>query len=86
MHAFQHKHVAWRPIEQWQETRSNAPDKSQQMLAYTRQDVRELNKPAREVRRENRELGADHVVETTRGEQRLAAGVAFILYGMKRRV
>ena len=46
-------------IEQWQETRSSEPRKSQIMLSFTRNDVRELNERARTARKANGELGGE---------------------------
>ena len=56
-------------LEQWQETRSNLPDKSQLLLAYTRSDVRELNKQARSIRKDNHELGAEQIISTNAGNK-----------------
>jgi hypothetical protein len=44
------------------------------MLAYTRDDVRQLNELAREVRRERGELGYAENIETERGMRRFAVG------------
>ena len=75
VHAFNTKEAAKAAIiEQWQETRSNEPDKSQIILAYTRDDVRGLNERAREVRQSNGELGQDYRVETAKGERDFAQG------------
>jgi Ti-type conjugative transfer relaxase TraA len=59
-------------IEQWDEVRSQAPDKSQLMLAYTRDEVRRLNEQARSMRHAQGELGQDHFVETSRGQRPFA--------------
>ena len=56
-------------LEEWQETRSNLPDKSQLLLAYTRSDVRELNKQARSIRKDNQELGDEKVISTNAGNK-----------------
>ncbi len=75
VHAFNTKEAAKVAIiEQWQETRSNEPDKSQIILAYTRDDVRALNERAREVRKNNGELGQDYRVETAKGGRDFAQG------------
>ena len=59
-------------VEQWDEVRSQAPDKSQLMLAYTRDEVRTLNEQARAMRHAQGELGQDHSVETARGQRTFA--------------
>ncbi len=59
-------------IEQWDEVRSQAPDKSQLMLAYTRDEVRRLNEQARAMRHAQGELGPDHAIETSRGQRHFA--------------
>lgn len=50
------------------------PTASQMLLAYTRADVAELNRLAREVLRAAGSLGPDQAVETTNGERAFAAG------------
>jgi len=59
-------------IEQWDEVRSQPLDKSQIMLAYTRDEVRQLNEQARSMRHAQGELGQDHTVETSRGQRTFA--------------
>ncbi|MCB1826830.1 MAG: Ti-type conjugative transfer relaxase TraA [Coxiellaceae bacterium] len=59
-------------IEEWDEVRSQSLDKSQIMLAYTRDEVRQLNEQARTIRRSQGELGQDHTVETSRGQRTFA--------------
>ena len=61
-------------IERWNEARQAQPDQSQVILAYTRADVRELNAGARAKLHEAGELGADHAVQTERGERSFAIG------------
>ncbi|MBP9726686.1 MAG: Ti-type conjugative transfer relaxase TraA [Gammaproteobacteria bacterium] len=61
-------------IEQWDEVRSQSPDKSQLILAYTRDDVRTLNEQARTMRHAQGELGKDHLIETSRGPRTFAEG------------
>jgi len=61
-------------IEQWDEVRSQSPDKSQLILAYTREDVRALNEEARTMRHAQGELGRDHLIETARGPRTFAEG------------
>lgn len=59
-------------IEQWDEVRSQAPNSSQLMLAYTREEVRQLNEQARRLRHAQGELGQDHLVDTSRGQRAFA--------------
>jgi hypothetical protein len=61
-------------IAGWDTARREAPEARQIMLAYRRDDVRDLNDRARAVRREAGELGEDHLVRTERGPRDLAAG------------
>ncbi|MGI4794314.1 MAG: Ti-type conjugative transfer relaxase TraA, partial [Janthinobacterium lividum] len=59
----------------WDVARQQSPTASQVILAYTRDDVRDLNRLARERMRASEELrGADQVVQTERGERAFAAG------------
>ncbi len=58
----------------WAAERQAAPERSQVMLAYTRADVGELNRLAREQVRVAGELGPDQVVQTERGARAMAAG------------
>jgi Ti-type conjugative transfer relaxase TraA len=58
----------------WNDVRLAQPDKTQIMLAYTRDDVKELNTLARELRQANHELGKDHECMTERGERTFARG------------
>ena len=50
------------------------PPGSQMLLAYTRADVAELNRLARETLRAAERLGPDNAVETTNGERAFAVG------------
>jgi Ti-type conjugative transfer relaxase TraA len=50
------------------------PEESRLMLAYTRDDVHQLNELAREVRRERGELGHAENIETERGTRQFAVG------------
>ncbi|MGH7048443.1 MAG: Ti-type conjugative transfer relaxase TraA, partial [Stellaceae bacterium] len=62
-------------ISGWEAAREAHPEESQIILAYTRADVGELNRLARERMREAGLLrGADRVVETDRGERAFAEG------------
>jgi len=59
----------------WDAVRQQSPTASQVILAYTRDDVRDLNVLARDRMRVSGELrGADQVVQTERGERAFAAG------------
>ena len=58
----------------WDAVRQQSPSTSQVILASTRADVAALNDLARERLRASGELGADQVVQTERGERRLAVG------------
>ena len=61
-------------IAQWDEARSQAPDKSQIMLAYTRDEVQHLNTRARAMRHAQGELGQNQEVETAKGKRMFAEG------------
>ena len=59
----------------WDAARRQRPEQSQVILAYTRDDVRDLNEKARAELRTAGELrGADQVVQTERGARAFAAG------------
>ncbi len=58
----------------WAAERQAAPEQSRVMLAYTRADVGELNRLAREQVRAAGERGPDQVVQTERGARAMAAG------------
>jgi Ti-type conjugative transfer relaxase TraA len=58
----------------WQQAGREHPGESRLMLAYTRDDVRQLNARARELRRAAGELGQDEVIRTERGAREFAAG------------
>ncbi len=61
-------------VEQWFENSQLEPNKTQIMLSYTRKDVQELNEMARDLRKENGELGEDQVIQTERGLRQFAKG------------
>jgi len=61
-------------LDVWDAARRRDPGQSRVILAYTRADVAELNRLARERLRAAGELGAEHQVETERGERAFAAG------------
>ncbi len=69
----------------WDAMRQESPEASQVILAYTRDDVRDLNELARERMRAAGVLrGADQVVQTERGERAFAAGDR-IMFGRNER-
>lgn len=73
IHGFSTKREAiYSMLEKWQETRSNAPEQSQLLLAYTRADVKKLNDAARQMRIDNGELGAEYRLSTTKGNKEFA--------------
>lgn len=75
VHTFDHQPEAITAmIEQWDEVRTQHPEQSQLMLAYTRDEVHALNTQARAMREAQGELGVDHLVETPRGQRLFAAG------------
>ncbi|HVZ35893.1 MAG TPA: hypothetical protein VG963_25875, partial [Polyangiaceae bacterium] len=61
-------------IAGWEAARQRSLEARQIMLAYRRDDVRDLNARARAVRQAAGELGEDHRVQTERGERDFAAG------------
>jgi len=61
-------------VKDWMADRARDPETSQMLLAYTRADMAELNRLARETLRAAGNLGPDHVVETMKGERAFAAG------------
>jgi Ti-type conjugative transfer relaxase TraA len=61
-------------VEEWDEVRSQSPEKSQIMLAYTKAEVKELNEYARSLCRGHGELGEDFGVKTSRGIRDFATG------------
>ncbi len=72
-------------VEGWDAVRRESPQASQVILAYTRDDVRDLNELARERMRAAGELrGADQVVQTERGARVFAAGER-IMFGRNER-
>lgn len=61
-------------VKDWMADRVRDPAASRMLLAYTRADVAELNRLARETLRAAGQLGPDQVVETTNGGRAFAAG------------
>lgn len=61
-------------VADWMADRVHVPAASQMLLAYTRADVAELNRLAREALRVAGKLGPDQAVETATGEHAFAVG------------
>jgi len=61
-------------VAEWDAARLERPRSSRMILAYRRDDVRDLNERARSARRKAGELGADQVLMTQRGERAFADG------------
>ena len=61
-------------VADWMADRQHDPAASQMLLAYTRADVAEFNRLARETLRAAGRLGPDQAVETTSGERAFAVG------------
>lgn len=59
-------------VDTWNEMRLREPDKSQLMLAFTREEVSDLNQRARSLRQNSNELGQDHLIHTERGQKPFA--------------
>ena len=59
-------------LHAWVADAHATPSDSRLILAYTRDDVRELNAAAREIRKARRELGHSETIATTRGDRELA--------------
>ena len=69
----------------WDQVRRQSPASSQVILAYTRDDVRDLNTLARgHIRASGALHGADQAVQTERGERAFAAGDR-IMFGRNER-
>jgi Ti-type conjugative transfer relaxase TraA len=60
-------------LESWQADRLAEPHRSQLILAYTREEVRELNGKVRDLRAARGELGEATALTTSRGERMFAA-------------
>ena len=61
-------------LTSWSVDRKSHPEESRLILAYTREDVRELNHQAREQLKAEGQLVGGQVIETTRGRREIAAG------------
>jgi Ti-type conjugative transfer relaxase TraA len=59
-------------LDRWASDQAAKPTASQLIVAYTREDVRELNSQAREIRKARHELGAAESLQTTRGMREMA--------------
>jgi Ti-type conjugative transfer relaxase TraA len=58
----------------WREAEAHHPDETRLILAYTRDEVRQLNAQARELRQAAGELGHSEAIQTERGAREFAAG------------
>lgn len=75
VHTFDTQAVAMRTMaERWDEVRSQSPNTSQIMLAYTRDEVKALNEHARAMRQAQGELIGEQSIETERGMRAFAIG------------
>lgn len=78
VHVFETQAVAKTAlVEMWNDARLANGEKTQKtqiMLAYTRRDVQELNEMARDLRKQNNELGEDQKLQTNTGEKSFAEG------------
>jgi Ti-type conjugative transfer relaxase TraA len=63
-----------RILSAWSKDRTANPTQSRLILAYTRDDVRELNRQAREILKTEGHLSAGQTIQTTRGAREFAAG------------
>ncbi len=59
-------------LERWAKDQEAVPKASQLIVSYTRDDVRELNVQAREIRKARHELGVSESVQTNRGQREIA--------------
>ena len=59
-------------LDAWSADTLKTPADSRLILAYTRDDVRDLNAAAREIRKSRQELGHAEVIATTRGKREMA--------------
>jgi Ti-type conjugative transfer relaxase TraA len=61
-------------VQAWDGQRRARPEQTQILLAFRREDVRQLNERCRGLRRDAGELGPDVAVETVRGVRQFAEG------------
>jgi Ti-type conjugative transfer relaxase TraA len=59
-------------LARWTKDGESRPKESRLMLAYTRDDVKELNASARALRQQRRELGREETMDTSRGARAFA--------------
>jgi Ti-type conjugative transfer relaxase TraA len=59
-------------LARWARDARAAPEELRLMLAYTREDVRQLNAAARALRSQNKELGKEERISTTNGTRVIA--------------
>ncbi len=59
-------------LQRWAADQQQNPKASQLIVAYTRDDVRDLNVQARQIRQSRDELGRSEIIETTRGKREIA--------------
>jgi Ti-type conjugative transfer relaxase TraA len=69
-----HEDAKTKTVLAWNGARTQEPEKTQIMLAYTRADVSDLNKKARGLRQKNGELGKDDSFPTEKGTKKFAQG------------
>lgn len=75
VHAFETQAAAQEGlIALWQDVRHSQPGLSQIILAYTREETRQLNTLAREQLAKEGELGVSQPIDTERGQRLFAAG------------
>ena len=65
-------------VDAWNDARINHPEKTQIILAYTRNDVKELNTAARSLRQSLGELGRDYLIRTREERGNLQKAKRFI--------
>jgi Ti-type conjugative transfer relaxase TraA len=61
-------------LSAWSKDRTEKPSESRLILAYTKDDVRDLNHAAREILKGEGKLSTGQTVQTTRGAREFAAG------------
>lgn len=75
VHQFRYQYEAKEQlISHWNDARIANSKESQIILAYTRQDVKELNELARSQKRKDKELGEDVLFSMERGARNFAVG------------
>ena len=61
-------------VKKWRVFKTDHPEKSQIIFAYSRDQVKTLNQAIRENRHQHGELGEDHTLMTALGERKFAVG------------